>query len=233
MKQRNVIADYWEEMQVTNNLAKEVELALHKAKGHSWRVARTSHYGLKAIKSLTVDVRDMYESAEILRDLIQELVTRIDRLNDPGLNPAQSIYKMLNDFKTQVEAALAATVEAVTATLNVLKSSEILDKALGDEEDGIQRQLKDMITHLRTGKKPGLEDEGLPEYGPVPTFPLEDCDDDYYDRLKKEATRIDTLYNHKEEMIQRLEEKKVIYISKRDTVDKALTAALEARGPQP
>lgn len=227
--QRSIISDYWEELKVTNDLAKQVEAILHSAKAQARRVSRNSQWTMKAIKSLVVDVRDTLNAAEEVRDLIRLLLSRIQAMNEPGLDPTKSIYKMLKDVETEVGTAILSIVTAVKATLDVLKGANKLDNALRDDQDGIQAQLQDMITHLRTGKRPGLEDPDLPEYGPIPTFPLEDSDDDYYDRLKAQADRIDGKTQRLERAIARLNERKTILESRRDVIKKGLDAALAAR----
>ncbi len=227
-RQYDIIRDYWLEIKDTNNLSEDMIRLLRRTLRHSRRVARISRWGLKAVKSLVIDIKSMYEATVITRDLVQDLVTRIDLLHDPGLDPKASIYGLLNEFKKQVNTSVDKTVEAVNATLKVLKGMEILDNALRDRQNGIRYQLRTMLKHLRTGKKSGLEDKDIPEYGPIPTFPLSDRDGDYYDRLKVRAQRFERILNDLTLDIQVLEDDKVRLDSKKNTIKKGLEAAEEA-----
>lgn len=224
-----VVSNYWGRVQETDRLAGEVIATLTSAKSQAWRVCWNSSWTIKAIKSLVADMRELLDAVENLRNQIQELIGRIDALNDPELDRTRGVYKMLDEFKIMVNEAMAFTENAVTAVLEALEFGNTLDNNLGREADGIQNLLQDMMTHLSTGHKPGLEDPDLLPYEPIPSFPLADCDDDFHDRIQQEFKRVNSKWEHYERLTMKLEERKERIISRRDVFQNALDAAMESR----
>lgn len=177
------IKTYWENIQATDDLAGEVMKVLTTFENQSKLVGENSSLNAQAIRILILEAQKTSESTEKLKGLMKVLLDKLDCITNPELDTNASIMAMVSKLKTAIDDALRACIDAITATLELLQCALLINCAI-EGENGLTENIADLKTNLTTGQADDLEDEDLRALGRAPTFPLTDCDRDYYDRIK-------------------------------------------------
>lgn len=174
---RNLLDAYYNRLEKTLAIAADVITLLNNTKNQASTVCSNIKCTVQALQLLTVDVKATSEATESLKQLIKNLLDRVDELNGPVLDPNTSILKCIMELKKAVDEALSANLNAIAAALEVLRLLHVLlcmicETDLDDEpiEDSFIKNLEHLVILIQCGEAP---EHGGSGPGGAPEAPLE------------------------------------------------------------
>ncbi|MFZ2899288.1 MAG: hypothetical protein WA004_11735 [Saprospiraceae bacterium] len=150
----------------TLDIARNVIIALEGAHGQAEIICTNIKCTVEALQILVGEVKETSECVEELKQLLKELIEKIDCINDPVLDPNVSILKCIMELKAAVDTAMDATLNSISASLHAVKLLNkllwmICEEDLGGSpiQGGLIHNLEGLIKLVQCGELP---DEYLP-----------------------------------------------------------------------
>ena len=259
----SLLEAYWKNINNTNKLGKEASLEVSRFKerlnGGSDQngICEYTECTVKVTKALYCLVEDFYTQTDMLKNKLAALITRIDCLNNPEINPRSSkIYACLKELSSKLDAAIASQKETIRKVLDVVKTATILDQTVCSEEYGLEDKLEDIYCLFNTPpdssssssssstnppQRPrgaygrGCEQEVVDSCNavidPAPVMPLDQGDEDsYYYKTKNQAITAENEKQQAEENYEGLRKNRDSLRSSKKSLENAKQAAESAKG---
>lgn len=207
----------------TDDLAKEVELILLAFEKQTDLVGINTGCNVDAIKILLLKAKDTAECVEALKALMSDFQNKLKKITNPKLEKGVSIMEIIGMLEGEIELALQACKESITAMLNLLKCAIQINSSVCETDSGLAHALDNMKATLAT------EDEEKCK----PYFPLKDQDggynNDYYQELVEKMEDAEKEKKENKNALEVVKEKKAKAQSNHDALKAALEAANAAK----
>ncbi len=200
----------------------------------------------ESIKLLIKMAEATAEATELLKMEMKELMDRIDCLNNPVLVPTQSLMKYLLDLQSKIDEALKCTLDAIKATMEVLKIAEVLELMIcnNDEKKSLVDTIEEMKVLMKEGKMGALgsatsshvascgkaaAEEPNCEKEIQPSLKLEGSSSPYFEELCAKLEEAKALYEYKDCVNKHYKTQKDCAQANADSIGAALEAALATK----
>lgn len=232
---KDLMAEYWERVQKTNELAEEILGCITRVYGHMDKVGQNTNNGNDTLNLLVNAAKLVSQCGDTLKSKVGELQYKIKCLDNQNLETSKGILKCLTELDEAITVAQTAACTAIEKSLDALEESCDLTTSINGT-NGLKEMLQAIEINIKTGSKPGLRDPDLKPLGRKPKFPLTTMDCDYYDYVKKQSqddegkqgTAVMECALAKAELDEKRNVKDLAQ-AKYDAIDAALKAALAAK----
>lgn len=242
---------YWDNIRNTKKKTKSVSDEIALFISHVSDIQGYTTCTVTVSEMLFCMIQGYFRAMDQLKKKITDLLTQIECLNNPDINPRTSIVlKTLMDLNAKLDAAISTQGATINNALNTIDKAREMNNMMGTEESGLTKLLGD-LHQLYNMPTASTDPNPLPSYGqgcheqlgscnssiePKPVLPLEN--DPYYIKTREqymlasgdeennvpgEQDVAQDTYNNARQEQQKLTDSKL-------SLEKAIAAAKTAKG---
>lgn len=235
---KELLQGFWENIQQTDLLAKDILKTIDKLKGQGLLVAENATQTNDAIRIVICDIHELLVCTEQIRALLDPFMEAIKALDKPAeLIQKSKVLLALQAISEKLVAAYEVILQTLLVAVQVHEKGMQMHQAMSDRE-GLLQLLTD-LHHL-------ICDPELPEtyqgvhvcnscdskIEPRPYFPLAVTKDPFYVETKNQYDEAVARMEYRENRYNRAEKARVRFKTRRESLDQAITQAEKARNCQ-